>query len=623
MAPPILLSCESISKVYGAKPLFEELSFALFEGDHVGLVGPNGSGKSTLLKILAGLEAPDRGTRTVRRQLRVGYVPQEPTFAEGRTVEDVLAQVLVAEGLDPHEHTGLIAKALSIGGFPNGDQPVATLSGGWRKRLAIGRALMMEPDVLLMDEPTNHLDVEGILWLERLLKAQARAYLVVSHDRRFLESVASRMVELNRSYPSGVFEARGRYSDFLEQRDAALQAQADYQASLANRVRREVEWLRRGAKARTTKAKGRVEAAGQLIEELATVTARAGRATAGIDFVSSGRKSKQLVVAEQLGKSLGGRPIVKGLGLRLGPGQRLGLLGPNGSGKTTVLRLLSGVLEPDEGTIVRAEGLRVVVFEQHRESLDQAATLRRALSPAGDVVLYRDQSLHLVSWAKRFLFRPEQLDLPVSRLSGGEQARLLLARLMLQPADLLILDEPTNDLDIPTLDVLEDSLLEFPGALVLVTHDRWLLERASTMLLALDGSGHAEWFADYAQWEVAQERNAAAGLDAAEPNALPSSRTDTGTASSNARRKGLSYREQQEWGQMEQKILQAEETLATCRAAVEDPAVVSDAGALQTRHEALDAARTEVEQLYGRWAELEEKRGHSVATVSGPLPPGA
>jgi ATP-binding cassette subfamily F protein uup len=193
---------------------------------------------------------------------------------------------------------------------------------------------------------------------------------------------------------------------------------------------------------------------------------------------------------------------------------------------------------------------------------------------------------------------------------------------MLQPADLLILDEPTNDLDLPTLDVLEDSLLEFPGALVLVTHDRWLLDRASTMLLALDGSGHAEWFADYAQWEAAQERNAAAGLDAAEPKALPVSRTDTGTASSNARRKGLSYREQQEWGQMEQKILQAEDTLATCRAAVEDPAVVSDAGALQTRHEALDAARTEVERLYGRWAELEEKRTPSIATASSPLPPG-
>ena len=623
MAPPILLSCESISKAYGAKPLFEDLSFALFEGDHVGLVGPNGSGKSTLLKILAGIEAPDRGTRTARRQLRLGYVPQEPTFAEGRTVEDVLAQVLVAEGLDPHEHTGLIAKALSIGGFPNGDQPLASLSGGWRKRLAIGRALMMEPDVLLMDEPTNHLDVEGILWLERLLKAQARAYLAVSHDRRFLESVASRMVELNRSYPDGVFEAKGRYSDFLEQRDAALQAQADYQASLANRVRREVEWLRRGAKARTTKAKGRVEAAGQLIEELATVTARSGQAAAGIDFVSSGRKSKQLVVAQQLGKSLGGRPIVKDLDLRMGPGQRLGLLGPNGSGKTTLLGLLAGTLEPDVGTIARAEGLRVVTFEQHRESLDQTATLRRALAPAGDVVLYRDQSLHLVSWAKRFLFRPEQLDLPVSRLSGGEQARLLLAQLMLQPADLLILDEPTNDLDIPTLDVLEDSLLEFPGALVLVTHDRWLLDRVSTMILALDGTGRAEWFADYAQWEAAQERNASAGFDSAAPKALSASRTDAGTAPSNSRRKGLSYREQQEWGQMEQKILQAEDALAMCLAAVEDPAVISDAGALQTRHAALDAARVEVERLYGRWAELEEKRGYSVATVSGPLPPGA
>jgi len=624
MARPILLSCESISKAYGAKPLFEDLSMALFEGDHVGLIGPNGSGKSTLLKILAGLEAPDRGTRTVRRQLRVGHVPQEPTFAEGKTIEDALAQALIAEGLDPHEHTGLTARALRMGGFSRGNQSVASLSGGWRKRLAIGRALMMDPDVLLMDEPTNHLDGEGILWLERLLKAQARVYLVVSHDRRFLESVVSRMVELNRRYPGGMFDAAGRYSDFLEQRNAALQAQADDQSSLANRVRREVEWLRRGAKARTTKAKGRVEAAGQLIEELATVTARAGQATAGIDLVSSGRKSKQLVVAEQLGKSLGGRSIVQDLDLHLGPGQRLGLLGPNGSGKTTLLRLLAGTLEPDEGRITRAEGLRVVTFEQHRESLDQAATLRRALSPAGDVVLYRDQSVHLVSWAKRFLFRPEQLDLPVSRLSGGEQARLLLARLMLQPADLLMLDEPTNDLDIPTLDVLEDSLLEFPGALVLVTHDRWLLDRVSTMILALDGTGRAEGFADYAQWEATQKRNAS-GRDATAPKALSVSPSNAGPANAgtagagaappHSKRTGLSYREQQEWRQMEKTILQAEDTLETCQAAVEDPAVVSDAGALHTRHEALDAARREVERLYGRWAELEDKRGDAPSSV--------
>jgi ABC transport system ATP-binding/permease protein len=377
-----------------------------------------------------------------------------------------------------------------------------------------------------------------------------------------------------------------------------------------------VEWLRRGAKARTTKSKGRIEAAGQLIEELADVNSRSGQATAGIDFVSSGRKSKQLVVAQQVSKSLGGRPIVKNLDLRLGPGQRLGLLGPNGSGKTTVLRLLGGILKQDKGTIVRAEGLRVVNFEQHRESLDQTLTLRRALSSGGDTVLYRDQSIHLVSWAKRFLFRVEQLDLPVSRLSGGEQARLLLARLMLQPADLLILDEPTNDLDIPTLDVLEDSLLEFPGALVLVTHDRWLLDRVSTLILALDGTGRAEWFADYAQWEVAEERNLAAGLDSGAKTSLPGSRSEAATMASNPRKKGLSYREQKEWGQMEQKILQAETAFATCQAATEDPAAISDAVILQARYQAMEAARTEVERLYARWAELEEKRAQSGVTAS-------
>ena len=241
MPPTILLSCESVSKTYGVKALFTDLSLALFEGDHVGLVGPNGSGKSTLLKVLAGLETPDRGTRTTRRQLRVGYVPQEPIFPHDGTIEDILLQVLAENNRDQHEHVGQIAKALSVGAFPQADQPIASLSGGWRKRLAITRAVMLEPDVLLMDEPTNHLDVDGILWFETLLKSQAKAFLVVSHDRRFLEAVASRMLELNRCYPDGLFEATGRYSDFLEQRDAALQALVGYQASLANRVRREME----------------------------------------------------------------------------------------------------------------------------------------------------------------------------------------------------------------------------------------------------------------------------------------------------------------------------------------------------------------------------------------------
>jgi ABC transport system ATP-binding/permease protein len=602
----MLLSCESISKSYGVKPLFSDLSIGLAEGDRVGLIGPNGSGKSTLLKILAGIEDPDDGTRSLRRHVRLSYVPQESTFPPDLTVEEVLAQTLREEGLDPHEESGRIARALSLGEFPDSDQPVRTLSGGWKKRLAIARSLLMEPDVLMMDEPTNHLDVEGILWLERLLKSETRAYLVISHDRRFLESVAERMIELNRIYPQGVFEATGRYSDFLEAREANLEAQANEHATLANKVRREVEWLRRGPKARTTKAKARIDAAGVLIDALADRDGRRELAPAGIDFTASGRKSKQLIVAQQLSKALGSKQIVKNLELILGPGQRLGLLGPNGSGKSTLMKLLAGTLKPDAGTVTRADKLRIVTFEQHRESLDQQVSLRRSLAPAGgDSVIYQDRSIHLVSWAKRFLFRPEQLDLPVSRLSGGEQARLLIARLMLQPADVLMLDEPTNDLDIPTLDVLEENLLEFPGALILVTHDRWLLDRVSTMMLALDGAGNADWFADFAQWEAAQERGTSGSS-----GPVPTRAASNNGPKPKQARKGLSHSEQKEWDKIEGLIVKAEAAVATCQAATEDPTVMSDAGALQARYTALAEAQTGVEQLYARWTTLEEKRAN-------------
>jgi ATP-binding cassette subfamily F protein uup len=605
----MLLSCESLGKSYGVKPLFTDLSLGLCDGDHVGLIGPNGSGKSTLLKILAGLEEPDRGIRSVRRQLRIGYVPQEPSFVEGHSVEDTLTQVLLDEGLDPHEQGGRIARALSLGGFVRTDQAVSTLSGGWKKRLAIARSLMLEPDVLLLDEPTNHLDVEGILWLEGLLKAEPHAFIVISHDRRFLEAVTTRIWELNRRYPNGLFEAKGRYSEFLEQRDAALQAQADYQSSLANRVRREVEWLRRGPKARTTKAKARIDSAGRLIDELNDMESRQSKGPAGIDFTASGRRSKKLIEVIGLGKSLGAQPIVGSLDLQLGPGERVGLLGPNGSGKSTLLKLLAGTLTPDAGTITRADRLRVVTFEQHRESLDQQATLRQALAPAGgDAVVYQERSVHLVSWAKRFLFKPEQLDLPVSRLSGGEQARLLIARLMLQPADVLILDEPTNDLDIPTLDVLEDSLLEFTGALVLVTHDRWLLDRVSTRLLALDGTGRAEWFADYAQWEAAQGKNAM-------EDRRSQTSTERATPGGRSKRKGLSYKEQGEWDQIEARILESEARVAASQAAVNDPSIASSAADLQERYAALHAAQADVERLYARWAELDEKRAQTISST--------
>jgi ABC transport system ATP-binding/permease protein len=601
LSRPLLLSCEAVGKGYGARPLFAELSIGVVEGDRVGLVGPNGSGKSTLLKLLAGIEEPDHGTRSVRRGVRVGYVPQDPVFPADLTAEEVLAAALADDPSEEFEQASRVAMQLGRAGFTDPRQAVGTLSGGWQKRLAIARELVRAPDVLLLDEPTNHLDLEGILWLEALLKAEPLAYLVVSHDRWFLENVAERMLELDRAYPKGMFEAAGHYSDFLDRRDEALANQAEYQASLANKVRREMEWLRQGAKARSTKAKARIQEAERLIAELAEVRARTAQGTAGIDIAASGRKTKKLLVARGLRKEFGGRRILDGVDLTVTPGLRLGLLGPNGSGKSTLLRLLDGTLPPDGGEIERAEGLRVVRFEQGRESLDTTVSLRRALAPEGDAVVYRDRLVHVASWAKRFLFHAEQLDTPVSRLSGGEQARILIARLMLQPADLLLLDEPTNDLDIPTLEVLEESLADFPGALVLVTHDRFLLDSVANLILALDGAGHAQLYADREQWEAARKAAGAAPRAVApKPRQPQAPRPEQGA-------KRLSWHERREWEAMEGKILAAEETMAACQAAVDDPAVATDPVALRERCEALAAARAEVERLYARWAELEEK----------------
>ena len=589
---PVLLSVESLTKSYGARPLFENLTFALHDGDHVGLVGPNGSGKSTLLKILAGTEEADGGTRALRKGTRVGYVPQDPVFAPGKTVEDVLLEALRDErALDEHEKFARVALTLGKAGFLDRSAQTDALSGGWRKRLAIARELAREPDVLLLDEPTNHLDIDAILWLEELLRDEPEAFIVVSHDRYFLENITRRMLELNRAYAGGMLQVDGKYSDLLEKRDEVLRSEAAYQETLANLVRREMEWLRRGAKARTTKAKARIQNAERLIDELDESRARSATSTAGIDFTASQRKTKRLWSARGLTKS----PLFSNLDILLTPGTRLGILGPNGSGKTTLLRIIVGQLAPDAGAIERADGLRVVYFEQNRESLDPTLTLKRALAPEGDSVLLNGRSIHVAGWAKRFLFRSEQLEMAVSKLSGGEKARIVLARLMLQPADLLVMDEPTNDLDIPTLDVLEESLLEFPGALVLVTHDRYLLDRVSTRILALDGRGRAEFFADYAQWEN----------NHASPTAEPRNRA---TAEPKTKSKRLSYYEQRELDQIEENVLAAEERLAAAKQRAEDTAIASDALALQERYAALNDAQAEVERLYARWAELESKR---------------
>ena len=332
---------------------------------------------------------------------------------------------------------------------------------------------------------------------------------------------------------------------------------------------------------------------------------RAGGAprTADIDFTASGRRSRKLLVARGLAKSFGERRLIHDLDLRITPGTRIGVVGPNGSGKTTLLDLLAGALAPDAGQIERADGLRIVRFEQQRAGLDPEQPLRRALAPEGDRVHFQGRVLHVAAWARRFLFPPEHLEVPVGRLSGGEQARIHIARLMLEPADLLILDEPTNDLDIPTLDVLEESLTAFEGGLVLVTHDRFMLDRIATTIVALDGRGGVETFADYAQWEAAR----ATAVRPPELLTATPLRRGGERGKGGEKRKRLGYLEQREWEAMEDAILDAEGAVERCRLAAEDPAIASDPAALQERYAALDAARAEVDRLYARWAELEAK----------------
>ncbi|HYO83424.1 MAG TPA: ATP-binding cassette domain-containing protein, partial [Bryobacteraceae bacterium] len=338
----------------------------------------------------------------------------------------------------------------------------------------------------------------------------------------------------------------------------------------------------------------------RMIEDLADMRARAVDRTAAVEFSASGRKTKKLVEAEGLAKSLGGRELFRDLDLVLRPGQRLGLAGPNGSGKTTLLRTIAGELNADRGQVRRADNLRIVYFDQHRSQLDVNVSLRRALAPDGDSVIYGDRTVHVAGWARRFLFRAEQLDTAVSKLSGGERARVVLARLMLQPADLLLMDEPTNDIDIPTLEVLEESLIEFPGALVLVTHDRYMLDRVSTAVLGLDGQGGWGLFADYSQWDFAQQDRKQNGSRTREKPATESPQEP-------AARKKLSYMEAREYETIEARLHAAESRLAAAQNALNDPAVASDPAALQLAYAEMQSAQADCDQLFERWAELEAK----------------
>jgi ATP-binding cassette subfamily F protein uup len=608
--PPIL-NAQGMSKRFGAVPLFQEISFPVSDGDRIGLIGPNGAGKSTLLAVLAGEQDADAGDVATRKRARIAYVLQESNFAPGLTVRDVLEAALVRAKVADAEHEGRLRETSGRTGFPDLGAEAATLSGGWRKRLAIAEAVVTHPDVLLLDEPTNHLDLAGIAWLEELLNEAQFACVMVSHDRYFLENVATEIVELNRVYADGLLRVKGTYSKFIEGKQAYMEAQSKLQDALKNRVKIEVEWLRRGPKARSTKAKARIDNANDLIGQLKDVNQRVQTATAGIDFAATDRQTKRLVEFEDVSLSFGEgaarKKIVEGLNFLVTNGMRVGLVGPNGSGKTTLLRLLTGELQPDAGTIKKAASLRIVYFSQMRE-LEEGVTLRRALAPDSDSVMYQGRVVHVASYATKFLFTSEQLNQPVERLSGGERARVLIAKLMLEPADVLLLDEPTNDLDIATLEILEESLLEYTGALVLVTHDRYMLDRVSTIVLGLDGQGNAETFADYGQWEQWQREQGSGNSDGSSAGATATPVKGAAAGPSTGKKK-LSYLEAREYASIEDKVEAAEERLNAARDLLDEPSVATNADALTAALHEMEAAQAVADELYARWAELTEKAG--------------
>ncbi|MBA4188221.1 MAG: ABC transporter ATP-binding protein [Planctomycetaceae bacterium] len=598
----LLLSAQNLTKAFAHRPLFADLCLDLRAGERVGLIGPNGAGKSTLVKILAGLEAADAGNITSRRGVRIGYIPQDDVFPAGLSAREVIIAALADDHLEEHERETQAAITLTQVGFADHDQLAENMSGGWRKRLAVARQLARKPDLLLLDEPTNHLDLPGVIWLERLLRSAPFGYLAATHDRAFLRAIADEILEVSRIYPGGAFRVASGYDDFADRRDEFLEAQDRQRAAVANQVRRETEWLGHKAQARTRKASSRIEAAGARRGELADLNYRTAAAgVAGIDFSGTGRQTRKLLTATGISKSLGGRPLFSGLDLMLSPGTKLGLLGPNGSGKSTLMRVLAGQTDPDTGVVTRAEGLRMVMFEQGRAALNLTQSLREALSPNGEHVTFGDRQLHVAAWAQRFLFKAEQLNLEMSALSGGEQARVRIAQLMLKPADVLFLDEPTNDLDIASLEVLEESLAEFPGAVVLVTHDRDLMDRLCTEVIGLDGRGGASSYGNVNQWLTAYERSNVEQTKAATATAKAA------TAAAIAKPKKLSYKEQQEWDGIEAAITAAEAVVATREAEVSRVAP-SDHVAMTAACRALEEAQAKVEKLFARWQELEARR---------------
>ena len=599
----ILIGCHEISKSFGNNPLFSRLSFSVADGEKVGIVGANGAGKSTLVSILAGYEEPDSGRVTLKSGSKVGYVAQDPRFNESENLLKSTTKAAIRHGDNDEEAMISASVLLSQLGFTDFQQKISELSGGWKKRLAIGQASLGHPDLIFFDEPTNHLDWEGIIWLESFLKTAPFAWLMISHDRYLLSNVAQKIIDLDPGVEGGLLVTDAAYEEHLARKEAYLESRLSYQESLANKVRREDAWLKRGPKARGTKAKYRIDAAHKLKDELSHVKQSSQKLKTDIEFSATGRKTKKLIDIKELEFSYEEKPIINKLTTTITSGSKIGVLGLNGVGKSSFFKLLTSQLKCQAGRIDFAEQLKIVFFEQTRESLPKEKTLRQALWEHSDQVIFQERTIHINSWAKRFGFKPDRLDTVVEKLSGGEQARVLIARLMLKKADVLLLDEPSNDLDIATIEILEESLLEFSGALLMISHDRYMLKRLCDRFLGFDGLGNLIEFASVEQWQ--DHLSKLASKNQKKNKTSPAVEQSAKKKASNKEKKKLSYKEQREYDLMEEEILKAEQQLEDVKAECDDPANLKDSQKMQELYDALNNAQKRVEVLYSRWTELE------------------
>ncbi len=625
-----LLRAADLHLAFGSRAIFSGLTLTIEEGERVGLVGVNGSGKSTLMKILAGEQNADRGEVQRRRGMTSVYLPQEPVFESGATIEGELTAAAGAHRDALAEHAALSArlatestpkllaelarvserieqlggwdlthrakKILDRLGVKDWDRPIAELSGGTRKRVAIARALLAAPDILLLDEPTNHLDADTVDWLEDEIDAMRGALLLVTHDRYFLDDLVDRVVEIDPG--AGVVSYPGNYEAYLEQKLVAQANAATEQHKRDRWISQEVAWLRRGVEARRTKSKARMEIARALLTERRWQPPM----VAALQGVAAPRLGHTILEAEHLDLSFGDRVILKDVNFLLQKGERVGIVGPNGVGKTTFLRTILGEIAPERGTVVVGKNTRVAYYDQARATLDPEKSVYESAA-SEDYVDIGGRRVHLRDYLEDLLFPVAMQKMPVKALSGGERNRLLLAKLFLVGANVLVLDEPTNDLDLVTLNVLEHLLLEFGGSVLLVTHDRYFLDKVATAIVAFEGNGRVVRYpGNFASYKSLKAKSDATSQQEAR-DAAPKSVGSSG--SGNARARKLSWKEQKELESMEPAILAAESEKEEIEKQLADPAtyaVASKVGPLQARLTALNA---ELERLFARWQELQ------------------